>query len=610
MKIEFSAFMGVVPRLSPELLPANAAQNAENCKLYSGEIRPLRNAKFTYTPTKVGTIKSLHLMNGKFLHWTADVNAVRGPIKGDTLQRTYYTGDGVPKVTNNTLAVITDPGGLYPEDFYTLGIPAPLLAPTLAEGSVYTWTLSSHTNVAGAPVEITFTGGPGFAPPVDSNIKSAITGLTYRVIEVKSNVSPYVVAIDLEGGAVTLSGTFTQTYTVDQKVDSVYVYTYVSGWGEEGPPSPVATITKGFNQQVNITTPATPPAGDYNITHKRIYRKNTSTIGFDYQFVEEVTLATATYGDTLEDGDLGALLVTTTFDPPPTDMKGLIMAANGVMVGFSGGDICPSEPFLPYAYPTDYRIPVGVDIVALGAAGESIIVLTKGQPHIVYGSSPDIYASRPLEGVNYPCVSGRGVVDFGQFILYPTTSGIAMVDGSGNGALITEPLFTVDEWNALAPTSILGCRYDNRYIGFYDTGIVQGSFVFDPKEPQAALTFTDIFATAAYTDPESGKLYLVVNGNVVEWDADVTFKTYKWKSKPVYIERPVNLSVGRVYASSYPLTMKVYADDLLIHTESVTGDKPFYLPTGFKAKKWEAEVSGTTNVKRIALANSLREISL
>jgi hypothetical protein len=128
-------FSGITPRIAPRLLADNMAQTATNCKLLSGELRSWKNPLTVNTPSKVGDILSVfRLASGTtdyWLHWITDVDAVHGPIAGDTTQRVYYTGDGTPKKTNLSMAT-TGGGTAYPIASYELGVPAPATAPVAA----------------------------------------------------------------------------------------------------------------------------------------------------------------------------------------------------------------------------------------------------------------------------------------------------------------------------------------------------------------------------------------------------------------------------------------------------------------------------------------------
>jgi len=66
-----------------------------------------------------------------WLGWLEDVDVSRGPIAGDTLERTYFTGTDKPRVTDNT---IVDQGGewQFPQKSFLMGVPAPATKPTTA----------------------------------------------------------------------------------------------------------------------------------------------------------------------------------------------------------------------------------------------------------------------------------------------------------------------------------------------------------------------------------------------------------------------------------------------------------------------------------------------
>jgi hypothetical protein len=131
MLIRENAFRGEIPAIAPQYLPAGAAQVSHNAVHDNGNLRPLKDTAFVATPAKSGTKKAIHLFAKSFwFHWLDAVDAVRAPIPNDTQERTVFTGDGVPKVTDASIA--TAGGGvLYPNNSYLLGIPAPESAPSV-----------------------------------------------------------------------------------------------------------------------------------------------------------------------------------------------------------------------------------------------------------------------------------------------------------------------------------------------------------------------------------------------------------------------------------------------------------------------------------------------
>lgn len=94
--IKLTGYTGATPRLTPRLLPPNAAQIAENCRLDDGALTPIRSLRPEATVEGVaGQIKTIYKHMGVWYAWESEVNAAPGPVAEDRL---YYTGDGRPKM--------------------------------------------------------------------------------------------------------------------------------------------------------------------------------------------------------------------------------------------------------------------------------------------------------------------------------------------------------------------------------------------------------------------------------------------------------------------------------------------------------------------------------
>lgn len=161
-------FRGIAPKLAPRLLADNQAQSCTNARFKSGTLHPLKANDPVMTLPKPGAIQAIHRFgqavaadNQYWFHWAADVDVVRGFVAGDAQERTYWTGDGVPKVTDSSIALAG--GTEYPMASYMLGIPAPSTAPigvvggtpesaaALEEDRVYVVTLVSAWGEEGCP---------------------------------------------------------------------------------------------------------------------------------------------------------------------------------------------------------------------------------------------------------------------------------------------------------------------------------------------------------------------------------------------------------------------------------------------------------------------------
>jgi hypothetical protein len=335
----------------------------------------------------------------------------------------------------------------------------------------------------------------------------------------------------------------------------------------------------------------------------RIYR---STAGV-FLFVAEVVIATAIgsgYADTVDPELLAEELPSLTWLPPPDTIKGLTNLPNGVVAGFDSRDVYFCEPYVPHAWPDEYRQTLDHPVVGLGRMDTTLAVLTKGTPYLIQGSHPDAMVVIKSD-VEQACVSKRSIVSLNNFVFYCSPDGLIALTPGGS-QIITEQLFTYDQWQTLVkPESVHAYHHDMKYIGFYDNGVTQGSFVYDLTTREFA--FSTTYATAGYNFLRADTLYLNSAGQVRPWDKGSAL-TYTWRSKKFTMPRVLGMSCMQVEAETYPVTAKVYVDGVLILTHTVTNRFPFRLPTK-PGRDWEVEVTGTSEIFSIGISQSMEELA-
>lgn len=157
-EIRIENFGGKIPRTSNRLLPPNFAQSAENCNLYSGELRgwsiPALVAELTGT---VNTAYRIPDSGGDiwFTSQYSNVHVQKGALVNDTYDRYYWTSgsDAIPQY--NTSARIDNGDAAW-----TLGAPAPSAAASIAASGgsssltvtrVFTYTFVSIYGEESAP---------------------------------------------------------------------------------------------------------------------------------------------------------------------------------------------------------------------------------------------------------------------------------------------------------------------------------------------------------------------------------------------------------------------------------------------------------------------------
>ena len=397
--------------------------------------------------------------------------------------------------------------------------------------------------------------------------------------------------------AASVGGTPTSSDPTDAE-RRAYVFTYLTKYGEEGVPSAASSMVDVYpGQYVDLSGLLIAPAGNTVITHKRIYRTNTGSEDTAYQLVATLAIATTTYKDEVAAEDLGIVLESAEYNEPPSDLTGLTVLPCGSLAGYRGTEVCFSEPYKPHAWPLAYRVPVESTIQGIGAFSNMLLVATSGTPYVIVGDTPGAMSRDKLE-IGQACLAPRGMVDMGAYLLYPGPAGLVRV-GSGQYDIVSQALMSQDEWTAYAPSSIHAYLYDNKYLAFYNNGTA-GAFLFDPEAPM--FTELELTASGAYSDPATGKLYLVQDQTVTQFDAGEDLTDYGWKSRPI-LTPPVNFGLAQVYADRYPVTLTVYADKRAVHTQTVLNEEPFRLPSGFRCRTWELQLEGTATVNQVVLAN-------
>lgn len=391
-----------------------------------------------------------------------------------------------------------------------------------------------------------------------------------------------------------------------------YVYTFVNEFGEEGPQSPASRlIQKSADAIVTVGTGTTAPIG-YGIVEKRVYRAVTDVDGSQFLRVEAIPLSQADLQDGRTDQRLGDPLISQTWDLPPVDMQGIVALPNGILMGFSGNDVIPSEQGRPHAFPVGYRLSTDYPIVGIGAIDASAIVVTEAHPYIVLGSSPDQLSMQKIE-LPQGCVSKRSITSLKGFgVIYASPDGLVAVAGTGQTDIITDQLMSRREWRALNPSSILGVAHDDRYFGFYEKADgTKGGFIIEVSG-QNGFGFVPIetHAEAAYVDALTDTLYLVIEGEIHAWNEGDTKLTYNWRSPLYQLPYPASLAYAQVRAVDFnDITFRLYADGQLVLERAVTGPREFVVPAVDAASEWEVELEGTSRVQRFEVAQDPEEIS-
>lgn len=387
-----------------------------------------------------------------------------------------------------------------------------------------------------------------------------------------------------------------------------YTETYVTEYGEEGPPGPASAEITIVHPGSAVTLTLQPPGTSRsNITHRRVYRSATSTESADYLLVAELPIAQGAFVDGLTDSELSATLETYDYYMPPDNMIGLCLMSNGIAAGFAGNEVMFSRAYLPYAWPTSYRLTTEHDVVAIAALGTSLVAGTKGKPVIFSGVNPENITESTLD-VEQACVSARSMVAVNGNVLYASPDGLVSV-GANAALVVTESIITREQWQVFKPETIRAWRVEGKYLACYEGGV----FVFDPQSGDFRHLSTRF--DTAFNDMLTDTLFLVKGKQLYSFQTSEQFLPMTWRSKEFRTPPATAFNCMRVKSprlSAIGIRIWVYIGDNAREFHLPPGAIPstaFRLPSNMIGEHWQVEVYGAGQVDRITLATSMEELS-
>lgn len=436
----------------------------------------------------------------------------------------------------------------------------------------------------------------------------------------------------------TIAPTLVQTGGASSnRLTRVYVYTFVTEWGEESRISPTTSI----NVREDVTsvdvecTTGSPVVDGRDFEFVRIYRTVTGQAGAQFYWVADVpwVIGSVTYVDTRKDTQIvaGSTLSASQNDPPVSGLRGARVLGNGALVAFKGRDIHFSVPYLPHAWPEDWRLSLPDVIVGLEVMGENIMVLTTGSPVIVYGTYPDNMGIQKF-GFPDPCVGYGTIVAAPEGVYFAAHSGLKLMTPTGVEA-VTDQIISRNDWVLdYADPSTRAERLTSRYIASKND---TKGYIIDGLEARIALTDLVGWVTVGdiNIDTYTGDVLAISGDAVYSWDDPEEIEAdYRWKSKKFVLQKPASMAAlmlhiepredewipSTIYNPGYDfpdgmdkktqMLVRVWGDGDLIFERAVSDREQCRLPSDTMYMIYEVEVQGQCRVHRIAIAETGREL--
>lgn len=655
----FNIFTGIAPILDPRNLDDKQGQEALNCDVLSGSLVPIKKLSPVESLDIAGA-KTIYKHNDEWLAWANNVNVCRSPVFGERYNRLYYSGDGAPKVRGLEPDASGDPTTTVVTR--NLGVPRPSTAPAVAVSNrsainlYFTWTM--YWEYAGGMYQVTSPKAPTTEDPGrsvywlgDLVAVSASTpagamlqiygdaysdaAKTIKLGRVFASDSYFATSSDLyfNGAKVYLNITqrnagtslgadisYSSSSIAEQQytLDRYYVYTLVSDWGEEGPPSLPSSVASVDPTEKCVISGI--PALDNDFPHiikARIYRTVAGASGTLYKYLTELTLSgsTSAYTDETYDNGLKEAIPSQYWEAPPAGLKGLVALPGGFMAGFVARTIYFSFPYQPHAWPSRYAVTVEDDIVTMAVSGNSLYALTKQQPVIITGNDPASMSVSIIPS-NYAAVSERGVLVMNDNVIYASTIGLIALQGFG-AVHLTKRLFSQDQWDALTPETMFLVEHQNRIFMCHSAGAYiiypMAAFVEHVDSPDITRTIAMVRSSvvfyAARNEFDTDTLYVTRGSTLHQWEGSADNETMQWRSRDIFEGRPFAFSTIRLSASAYPVTVRFYAkNEVVVQEIQINDDRARKLPVMRREKSWSIGIEATSTVRELSVGTSIGEI--
>lgn len=425
-------------------------------------------------------------------------------------------------------------------------------------------------------------------------------------------------------------------------ISRAYVYTFVSEYGEEGPPSIATVKTGNVGETWNlvIPDPTAAQSSGRTITKKRIYRTVTGSNGVaTYYLVGELNVGVTAFADTYADDDITGnnQLESEGWSPPDASFKGWVAMPNGIIAAWKNNEVWFCEPYRPHAWPAEYAVAVDFPVVGCGVMGQTLVICTTGSPWTATGVHP---ATMSLAKINVfePCVSRGSIISTPGGVIYASPNGL-VVAVPGAVSNLTNGLIGPAEWNSKTDTSKLrAVQFNTAYMAYEAPGISNTKgLLIEPSSNYSRNGYVEL-ADSSFTitnimpDPWSASPLIIYSGQLYTLDQPdgTNLQPYKWRSKIFKMNKKENLGAMKVFftvpagapalaaevinpttltATMYGI-VRVYGDGVLRYSKELrTSGTEFRLPSGYKADEWQFEIEARVTVTDMQVASTSRELA-
>ncbi|MBF0785782.1 hypothetical protein E4T80_09955 [Muribacter muris] len=434
--------------------------------------------------------------------------------------------------------------------------------------------------------------------------------------------------VELPAPQAQFLGTLSQDFNQELRQ---YIYTLVDEFGFESAPSLPSEPIYAHNDQAVMLSGFPTNFPTYNIAKVRVYCAVTPLDYGDpkaeydahFLFVDEINFGTGSY---LHQPHTvyGEECLTEEYEAPHDCISDLQYCGNGQIGGLVGNELWLSEPLKPHAFPEAYRYGRFNGKPMRFLCGERAgYILTDSYPAVIEMESPcRSPGCRQISVLEepHPIISYQSACLYNGACFYATKDGIAMLAGN-QSKVITATLYTQDQWQALAPWTMLGVVHDGYYFGFTETHSVRFKVpdsIFEETQIDT-LTTLSIRPRAVWRSDQDG-LFFATQDGIYQWNAGKDWKPFRWVGRlntlPGYTAMTAyklvqDFAENRVKHTAYKRHRgELVPEPVILGDKIITDSRPHRLKGGYATLQFEVEISGTGEVSEYHIATSVAELGI
>ena len=410
------------------------------------------------------------------------------------------------------------------------------------------------------------------------------------------------------------------TLTADGATPRAFTYAYVNEFDEPSLPSPPSFVTT-----VNWDTGAVvggfqPAPAEYRVTHYVVYILQPGVANLvgtpaaeEARWFEIARIPVAQTSYTYSSGvPLGQTLLDFDNNPPPADLRDIQCWGADVLAGLSQDELLFSRPGVFGAWPDKYRMRMHAKPLRFLAGQTYGYVLTCGQPEVVrlaHDGSKGGVREHTTINEELPLVGLRAAAVYDGACFYASRQGVVMLSGA-RARLITEDLWTQEQWEALHPHSMVFTVYQGYLIATGTGGAFRLKVPTDIHAPPQPGDLVQLALSAASFFHRQGELYYVgAQGGLYHWQRGASRRPYTYVTRIAAMPNNDTPKVFKVTADGPDVQVTVSTEGMQHYSGPAHVGRIVPLPRGFRGGTIQVTLTGRSTVTEVALATSAMDLA-